>query len=129
MCDMMVTLEARMCDMMVTLALAELPDCRGDTPLHAAACNGHVEIVATLLQYAVNPSKRNLIGFTPAALARMNGHLECLQLISQYDDGALLPTPVNANASVAFPPPGPLLSKMPCGFRRWTSCVAAHIQG
>jgi ankyrin repeat protein len=59
----------------------DIADNRGDTPLHASACNGHSQIVAMLLQYNVTCTKPNAMGFTPLALAKMNGHMDCYQLL------------------------------------------------
>lgn len=60
-------------------------DQRGDTPLHACACNGNFECVQLLLGYAAVPNVRNTGGYTPAGLAELNGHLECMELIQLYD--------------------------------------------
>ena len=67
-----------------------MPDVRGDSPLHASACNGHTQIVAMLLQLKVNINLKNAMGFTPVALARMNGHLQCVELL-QLTEKANLP--------------------------------------
>ena len=37
-------------------------DRRGDTPLHAAACNGAVECLLLLLQHGIDPRTQNLTG-------------------------------------------------------------------
>ena len=39
--------------------MLHLPDDRGDTPLHASSCNGHVECVRLLLQTMADPSLMN----------------------------------------------------------------------
>lgn len=63
----------------------DLGDLRGDTPLHASACNGNFACVELLLQFAANPTVANHGGYTPAALAELNGHRETLELLVMYD--------------------------------------------
>ena len=46
----------------------------GDTPLHAAANNGHVEVVDLLLKSLADPSAQNDMGQTPLVCASMQGH-------------------------------------------------------
>lgn len=46
-----------------------LEDCSGQTPLHAAARGGHVEVLAMLLQRGVNVNARDQDGLTPLLLA------------------------------------------------------------
>lgn len=46
----------------------------GSTPLHAAAKNGHHEIVKWLMKNGSNPNSQNKDGATPLHLAVMNGH-------------------------------------------------------
>ena len=46
----------------------------GDTPLHAAASNGHVEVVDLLLRRLADPSAQNYRGQTPLVCASMQGH-------------------------------------------------------
>eukprot|EP00802_Teleaulax_amphioxeia_P007789 Tamp_07797.p1 GENE.Tamp_07797~~Tamp_07797.p1 ORF type:complete len:526 (+),score=108.29 Tamp_07797:248-1825(+) len=46
----------------------------GDTPLHAAANHGHVEVVDFLLKSQADPSSQNDMGQTPLVCASMQGH-------------------------------------------------------
>ena len=46
----------------------------GDTPLHAAATNGHVEVVDLLLKSLADPSAQNYMGQTPLVCDSMQGH-------------------------------------------------------
>ena len=46
----------------------------GDTPLHAAANHGHVEVVDYLLKSQADPSAQNDMGQTPLVCASMQGH-------------------------------------------------------
>ena len=46
----------------------------GDTPLHAAASNGHAEVVDLLLKSLADPSAQNCMGQTPLVCASMQGH-------------------------------------------------------
>lgn len=59
-------------------------DRRGDTPLHAAACNGAVKSLTLLLQLGTNPDVRNKKGYRPIDLAARRGHVECENLLSEY---------------------------------------------
>lgn len=67
------------------LSLGDIDEClqyadhRGDTPLHAAACNGHAEGVAILLEAGVDPSVENFAGLTAATLAHCLEHAACLE--------------------------------------------------
>ena len=62
------------------------PDSRGDTPLHACACNGQLGAVRLLLETAADPTIRNCLGYLPAYLADCNGHTEVLALLNQYSE-------------------------------------------
>ena len=46
----------------------------GDTPLHAAASSGHLEVVDYLLKSQADPSAQNDMGQTPLVCAAMHGH-------------------------------------------------------
>jgi ankyrin repeat protein len=49
-------------------------DKRGDTPLHAAACNGATACLLLLLQYGCAPDVRNKRSLRPIDLAAKRGH-------------------------------------------------------
>ena len=49
---------------------------QGDTPIHSAAGNGHLEIVRFLTAYTSNPNTANGYGLTPSSLARSQGFFE-----------------------------------------------------
>ena len=59
-------------------------DKRGDTPLHASACNGSVACCKLLLDLAVEPGVRNKKGLRPIDLALKRGHTECEQLLAEF---------------------------------------------
>lgn len=59
-------------------------DSRGDTPLHAAACNGSTECLLLLLQYGIDPRLLNNEGLKPIDLAEQNRHEKCKQILSEY---------------------------------------------
>jgi hypothetical protein len=46
----------------------------GDTPLHAAAGSGHLDVVDYLLKSQADPSAQNDMGQTPLVCAAMQGH-------------------------------------------------------
>mgnify|MGYP001169724641 CR=1 FL=1 len=51
------------------------PVYQGRTPLHAAAQNGHLDIVKAISKHLSNLSPKNALGTTPLILAVENGHL------------------------------------------------------
>jgi ankyrin repeat protein len=59
-------------------------DVRGDTPLHAAACNGASECVLLLLQCGINPITTNKAGLRAIDLAQRNKKIKCRELLAQY---------------------------------------------
>ena len=59
-------------------------DKRGDTPLHAAACNGSVDCLLLLLQHAIDPRLINDKGLKAIDLAVKNKHLRCRDLLAEY---------------------------------------------
>ncbi len=61
------------------------PDRRGDTPLHAAACNGATSSVLLLLQYGTPPDLRNSKGLRPIDLAARRGHTAVEKVLKEYD--------------------------------------------
>jgi len=61
-----------------------IQDDRGDTPLHAAACNGAVDCVLLMLQYGVDPTVTNTKGLKAIDLAIRNKHKKCQQLLAEY---------------------------------------------
>lgn len=58
------------------------PDRHGNTPMHLAAANGHVLIMAMIAQRDVDLCARNLEEQTPIHLAAANGHRDGALLIS-----------------------------------------------
>jgi ankyrin repeat protein len=48
----------------------------GHTALHAAASNGHIDVIELLLMHDANPSMRLESGETPADLARLAGFID-----------------------------------------------------
>ncbi len=59
-------------------------DNRGDTPLHAAACNGSVECLLLLLQFGVDPTVANSKGLKAIDLAARNNQTKCRNLLAEY---------------------------------------------
>ena len=55
-------------------------DFSGDTPLHAAACNGHVECARLLLEAHADPNAENAANLKPATLSVFQNHAECIAL-------------------------------------------------
>jgi hypothetical protein len=59
-------------------------DKRGDTPLHAAACNGAIECLLLLLQHGIDPRTKNLSGLKAIDLAVRNRHQKCKNILAEY---------------------------------------------
>jgi ankyrin repeat protein len=59
-------------------------DSRGDTPLHAAACNGSVDCLLLLLQYGIDPLTMNEKGFKAIELAIKNKKSSCKDILLDY---------------------------------------------
>ena len=59
-------------------------DYRGDTPLHAAACNNAVESLLILLQSGIDPRLMNDKQYTAYDLAVKNHHDKCIQILAEY---------------------------------------------
>ena len=59
-------------------------DSRGDTPLHAAACNGSDECVLLLLQHAIDPRITNVKGLKAIDLAIKNKQTRCREMLAEY---------------------------------------------
>lgn len=59
-------------------------DKRGDTPVHAAACNGSTACLLLLLQYGVAPDIRNLKGLRAIDLAARKGQSACEKILMEY---------------------------------------------
>ncbi len=56
----------------------------GQTPLHVASRDGHVEVVRLLLGHGADPNARDLFGGTPSDDASSRGHQGVVQLLSEY---------------------------------------------
>ena len=61
-----------------------ITDKRGDTPLHAAACNGAVDCLLMLLQYGIDPRSLNAVGLKAVDLAIRNKQKKCRELLAEY---------------------------------------------
>jgi ankyrin repeat protein len=59
-------------------------DRRGDTALHAAACNGSVDCLLLLLQYGIDPTVSNGKNLKAIDLAARNGQAKCRDLLAEY---------------------------------------------
>jgi ankyrin repeat protein len=59
-------------------------DRRGDTALHAAACNGSVDCLLLLLQYGIDPTVGNIKNLKAIDLAARNGHVRCRDVLAEY---------------------------------------------
>ena len=59
-------------------------DRRGDTALHAAACNGAVDCLLLLLQYGVDPTVGNNKSLKAIDLAARNNHVRCRDVLAEY---------------------------------------------
>ena len=61
--------------------LIDLADNRGDTPMHAAVCNGHTEVLWLLLSSGADPNIANQRGWTPDDLAVAAKKHECRKIL------------------------------------------------
>ena len=59
-------------------------DRRGDTALHAAACNGAVDCLLLSLQYGVDPTVGNSKNLKAIDLAARNNHVRCRDVLAEY---------------------------------------------
>ncbi|RVW16660.1 Potassium channel KAT1 [Vitis vinifera] len=62
----------------------------GQTALHVAVCNGHLEMVRILLERGANVNKRDARGWTPKALAEQEGKKSIYDLLLSYENRRLL---------------------------------------
>lgn len=61
-----------------------MQDSRGDTPLHAAACNGAEDSLLLLLQCGISPLTTNKRGLKAIDLAQKNKKKKCREILAQY---------------------------------------------
>jgi hypothetical protein len=54
---------------------------KGETPLHLATVNGHLEVVRVLLKHGANTNLRDTEGKTPLHRARSEGHLDIVSFL------------------------------------------------
>lgn len=62
----------------------------GQTALHVAVCNGHLEMVRILLERGANVNKKDARGWTPKALAEQQGKKSIYDLLLSYENRRLL---------------------------------------
>lgn len=60
------------------------PDRHGNTPMHLAAVNGHMLIMAMIAERDVDLCAKNYEGQTPLHLAAVNGHSDGVQLLAEH---------------------------------------------
>jgi ankyrin repeat protein len=68
-------------DIAAVVDLVNTPASSGNTALHMAAANGHVEICACLLEAGAATDTKNGSGNTPLHWAALNGHLAAVSLL------------------------------------------------
>lgn len=64
------------------LLIAHWEDSYGDTPLHLAVKNKHIEMTRLLLEYGAPTDQTNMDGHTPMDLARKTGNQQIIALLS-----------------------------------------------
>lgn len=62
----------------------------GQTALHVAVCNGHLEMVSILPERGANMNKKDARGWTPKALAEQEGNKSTYDLLLSYENRRLL---------------------------------------
>ncbi|XP_071177571.1 putative ankyrin repeat protein RBE_0317 [Mytilus edulis] len=71
----------------IKLDKKDTADTNGNTPLHAAAEGGFINIVRFLLERAdINPKKRNMYGNTPLHAAAEGGFINIVKLLLERTD-------------------------------------------
>ena len=67
------------------------PNSDWETPIYAAAKNGHVEVIEVLAPLADNPDEENLDGETPIYAAAVNGHADVIKILAPLSDNPNAP--------------------------------------
>ena len=62
----------------------KIKDEEGDTPLHYAALEGHLDIVKLLLEHGADPNVKDGFGETPLHFAALEGHLDVAKLLLEH---------------------------------------------
>ena len=62
-----------------------LVDHHGDTPLHAAACNGSIDCLLALLSHGYDPRLLNYQNLMAIDLAIRNKHTKCIEMLAEYN--------------------------------------------
>ena len=60
------------------------PNIFGDTPIHEAARNGHLDVVKFLVDFTDTPNAPNMFGNTPIQVAKRFGHVEVNKSLEKY---------------------------------------------
>ncbi|KAJ7325029.1 hypothetical protein JRQ81_018049 [Phrynocephalus forsythii] len=97
---------AAIADRLLLMGAEIVLDHWGGTPLHDAAENGHLECCQTLISHHVDPSIRDVDGYTAQDLAEYNGHRQCACYLQEAEKLYLYILSLLFQMEPPTPPPG-----------------------